>query len=497
MIDDILEEMKGKDDNALKRWMLRSASKLKLKKVWDSMFPGRTFKPGEMLWLLSRPSESAICKNGNHKTFKQFPKGYFNSCDNPDGCKCHHDTRSANTKAYYDRITDEEKKANKDKAESTNLERYGVKNPFQSEKIKADIKKSNLEKYGVEYSSQRPDHAEKMRDTWDSKTDIELQEIIEKRQETCEEKYGYANIVASPMVREKSENTMMERYGVKNYFDSSEHQDAIRQQRYEEFGVYNAKQLHIPLSSLDIIHNPEKFSEFVKNKSMALVAKELEVSETLIAYKVHEYDLRSIMNIGAGSSDQILLSEFIRTLGFEIQTNIRKIITPKELDIYIPSRNIAVEYNGDYYHSESNGKHEFYHYEKYKKCKNLGIMLIQVSESDYEQDPKRIKDSIEGALCNYYSKPIISNLSLRDEWGRLEIVGDDIKNLIVHGKISLQHIEYLISNIKSCTIRIDNNFPWDLSKVAEIVDEETPSSREFQDTIIWDAGYTLWKTFGI
>ena len=32
-----------------------------------------------------------------------------------------------------------------------------------------------------------------------------------------------------------------------------------------------------------------------------------------------------------------------------------------ELDVYIPSKHIAIEYNGIYWHSELNGKNKNYH----------------------------------------------------------------------------------------------------------------------------------------
>jgi hypothetical protein len=43
----------------------------------------------------------------------------------------------------------------------TNLEKYGVENPFQSEEIKGKIKNANLEKYGVENPQQNKNIKEK------------------------------------------------------------------------------------------------------------------------------------------------------------------------------------------------------------------------------------------------------------------------------------------------------------------------------------------------
>lgn len=76
----------------------------------------------------------------------------------------------------------------------------------------------------------------------------------------------------------------------------------------------------------------------------------------------------------------------------------RKVIWPYELDIFIPSLNIAIEYNGLYYHSVESGKDKLYHYDKYHKCKNIGIQLIQVFEDEWETKREIIKNVISAKL---------------------------------------------------------------------------------------------------
>ena len=48
---------------------------------------------------------------------------------------------------------------------------------------------------------------------------------------------------------------------------------------------------------------------------------------------------------------------------------IRKIINPFELDIFIPKLNLAIEYNGVYWHSEKLLNND-YHKNKYDLCKS-------------------------------------------------------------------------------------------------------------------------------
>ena len=64
---------------------------------------------------------------------------------------------------------------------------------------------------------------------------------------------------------------------------------------------------------------------------------------------------------------------------------------PFELDIYVPEKTIAIEFNGLYWHSEEKGKPKNYHYDKWFACKEKGIQLIQVWEDDWNRNPDLVK----------------------------------------------------------------------------------------------------------
>ena len=62
--------------------------------------------------------------------------------------------------------------------------------------------------------------------------------------------------------------------------------------------------------------------------------------------------------------------------------NSRSIIPPLELDLYYPEKNIAIEFNGNYWHDE-NHKSKDYHFNKFKLCKDKNIRLVSIYESDW------------------------------------------------------------------------------------------------------------------
>jgi hypothetical protein len=87
------------------------------------------------------------------------------------------------------------------------------------------------------------------------------------------------------------------------------------------------------------------------------------------------------------SREELVVINFVKSLlegkGVEVFTSVRNIISPLELDIYIPELKVAIEFNGIYWHSEAQGKNREYHYNKYLRCKEQGIQLIQIWEDDW------------------------------------------------------------------------------------------------------------------
>lgn len=81
----------------------------------------------------------------------------------------------------------------------------------------------------------------------------------------------------------------------------------------------------------------------------------------------------------------------------EIYRNVRNVIPPHELDIYIPEKKLAIEFNGTYWHS-SLYKDKNYHFNKSQKCEEKGIRLIHIWE--YEWDDERQRPILENIIKN-------------------------------------------------------------------------------------------------
>ena len=67
------------------------------------------------------------------------------------------------------------------------------------------------------------------------------------------------------------------------------------------------------------------------------------------------------------------------------------------MDIYIPSHNIAIEYDGLYWHSELHKKSN-YHLNKTELCKDKGIQLIHIFEDEWLFKKDVVKSRIQNML---------------------------------------------------------------------------------------------------
>ena len=97
------------------------------------------------------------------------------------------------------------------------------------------------------------------------------------------------------------------------------------------------------------------------------------------------------------SSYERYLQHYLDTLCVEYDTNTTSVIKPLELDIYIPSHNLAIEFNGDYWHSNLKKQHD-YHYKKTMACQQQGIELIHIFEYQWLSNQHAIMNRLAGIL---------------------------------------------------------------------------------------------------
>ena len=148
------------------------------------------------------------------------------------------------------------------------------------------------------------------------------------------------------------------------------------------------------------------------------------------------------------SNDEKDVSFFIESLGIQIEENNRTILNGKELDIYIPLHNLAIEYNGLYWHSEEYISSD-YHLNKTIECEKKGIQLIHIFEDEwlYKQDIVKSRlSNILGLTPNkiYGRKTQIREVSSKD--AKLFLTNNHIQgNVNSSIKLGLYYNDELVS----------------------------------------------------
>lgn len=97
------------------------------------------------------------------------------------------------------------------------------------------------------------------------------------------------------------------------------------------------------------------------------------------------------------SRGEIELGEFIKSIySNKILKNSKTQLGNKmELDIYLPELKLAIEYNGDYWHNLKEAKHPGCHEDKRNRCKERGIKLIEVLDTEWQKNKDQIKESLK------------------------------------------------------------------------------------------------------
>jgi len=99
--------------------------------------------------------------------------------------------------------------------------------------------------------------------------------------------------------------------------------------------------------------------------------------------------------VGPSAEEDLLFKRVREIVGpaTVIERNVRNVIAPQELDIYIPSMRLALEFNGSYWHNDTRRARE-YHQQKKLSCIQAGVDLIHVYDFLWRSRSEQILDLI-------------------------------------------------------------------------------------------------------
>lgn len=155
------------------------------------------------------------------------------------------------------------------------------------------------------------------------------------------------------------------------------------------------------------------------------VAQDLQISYSLLLKYLHSFKLESLINFNKGSQYETDLYDFLTSLGLNVERHNRQLITPQELDLYIPEKKIAIEFNGTYWHS-SEQKADNYHITKTNLCAQKNIRLIHIFEHEYKSYEQKQK------IHSYLSHIFLPQVKLYARDMQVKLVDSQIADLFLN-----------------------------------------------------------------
>lgn len=266
------------------------------------------------------------------------------------------------------------------KNKKTNLERYGVDNPTKNIDIIKKREISNLSKYGV-------------------RNTLQLESVKESIKLTNLERYGVDNPTKNKIIYKKVRDTINEKFGDQVFFKTkyfkSEKNNYYRQ--YNNINFLKKRVDYLNKIGINLININEKNEYIIQcHKGHTYSTNNDVLYKRVNIYKVDPCTIcNKINNNSYAESD---LYDFISLIyKGPILRNVRNIIYPYEIDIYLPDIRVGIEFNGVFWHSDR-FKDKNYHKNKLKASIESKIKLFQIWEDDWIHKKDIIKSIIKNKL---------------------------------------------------------------------------------------------------
>ena len=352
----------------------------------------------ERLFIYFNPHATGLCKVcGRPTKFRNFKSGYPIYCSS----KCSN--------------SDPDKK---ETCRQTVINRYGVENVSKSSVVKDRICNTFKEKYGVEWVGQSKEVQAKQKATCIEKygvpTPFQMDDFQEKSIQTCRKKYGTDYATQSQEVRSKITASYIDKTGFTNPSYNPGVIDKRRETNFKNFdGKWFTQTDEMIQSNHELFLNRHKNiigetdSTYIvsceDNKCTLCESKTFEIDKNVFVQRSSQSAVICPIKLplmGNASLAETELLDYIKSIyDGEIETGDRSIISPLELDIVIPDKHIAIEFNGVFWHSDFNPRMcKTYHRDKSLKCRDKGYQLLHIWEDDWYNKKDIIKDYIKSKL---------------------------------------------------------------------------------------------------
>jgi len=295
--------------------------------------------------------------------------------------------------------------------------------------------------------------------SWNAKTQEMKNDHADLISESKQKKY------ADPHYRnsEKAKQTCLMKYESETYNNPSQNKITSRENNWESFVTRLSEKSLIP-----------KFrkEDYVKYNSNDIINFHCLECNNEVSLKIKEERGISIDLINCScqivkSKYELEIRDWLLTLdsNLDIEMNNRFSHNGKslELDVYIPSKNIGIEFHGLYWHNNEK-KPKKYHMDKWRHFTELGITLIQVFENEWINTPDIVKSIITAKLGfnkSIYARKCVIKEIPNDEYRKFLDVNHMQGSCGAKVKLGLYYEDMLVQLMSFGMSRFNKSFEWE------------------------------------
>lgn len=415
----------------------------KLKDQLDEIYPIELSIIGKMyMYINDLVIDDVMCEKSNKvKSFASINQGFRKFCGTTKTCSCN----LTEMKNNWESKDDVEIQVINAKRKKTVQEKYGVDSVSQLDESKIKAEKTCLIRYGTKSPTQNPDILQKSSMTCLTNNGVrwpqQNADILAKTNSVFMNKYGVTRPAKNLMIQNKMKITMISRYGVENLMYDSSFAKKVnmswKNTKYDEMISSSNR------NSITPLFNKDEYCQCTTNDLLLWKCNHCS-SEFYSTFRLSTNKSCPICNPKTMTWGEILISKWLDELNIDYEYGTYSIISPQQLDFYIPKLNLAIEFNGLYWHSELMGRKKTYHIDKFKKCESKNIKLIQIFEQDLIKNESLIKSRLLSSLKKSETKIYARNLQV------VEITSSDAKqfynNTHIQGSLSSKYNYALVKD---------------------------------------------------
>jgi hypothetical protein len=292
---------------------------------------------------------------------------------------------------------------NVEQIKDTNVRKYGATTFLQSKAGKSKTVQTNLQKFGVDVYQRSNEFKEKVKETWNNKTEQELEALALLRQQQCKSKHNVDYYFQSKDFKNKSSKTLQDRYGVTNIARCKNTKRRVADSKLKNFLAKVTEENNVTLYDQYTGVRDYKKYRWCCNSCNTVFYADLSLGNRPLCVKCFPK---------GGTNIECKFEDFLLSNGIEYMKRTRKSISPYELDFVITDLNLAFELNGLVWHSEFFGsKDKHYHLKKRQLCEEAGIKLITLYEDDIISPSKF--DIIKSRVLTLLHKDNVTKINAR------------------------------------------------------------------------------------